>query len=140
MLNPQFERRLLQIAVAVAGLVPVFGGLSGVVLGAEMFDGAIAAGTVEAISADSHIRYLSGLLLGIGLVFWSFIPRIERVGFFVRRLTFLVVGGGVARLASLIVAGVPSRTMLAALAMEMIVTPALCLWQARVSKRCGVND
>jgi hypothetical protein len=29
------------------------------------------------ISSDSHLRYLSGLLLGIGLCFWSTVPRIE---------------------------------------------------------------
>jgi hypothetical protein len=29
------------------------------------------------VSGDSHYRYLSGLLLGIGLLFWSCIPGIE---------------------------------------------------------------
>ncbi|HEY0570857.1 MAG TPA: DUF4345 domain-containing protein, partial [Enterovirga sp.] len=41
--------------------------------------------------------------------------------------------GGLARLAGLLITGLPSLTMLAALAMELVVTPILCLWQIRVA-------
>jgi hypothetical protein len=72
-LNPATERRLLQIAVAAGGLVPVSAGLLGVVFGTGMVpDGA------GGVSLDSHVRYLSGLLLAIGIGFWSTIPWIER--------------------------------------------------------------
>ena len=40
--------------------------------------------------------------------------------------------------------GVPSLTMLGGLAMELVVTPLLCLWQTRVANRyadeTGVAD
>ena len=121
--------RLLQIAVAVAALVPITAGLAGILGGPTVF-GPGALG----VSLDSHVRYLSGLLLGIGLAFWSFIPRITRVTDQVQLLTGLVVLGGLARLLSLILAGVPSAGMMFGLVMELVVTPALCLWQGRVAR------
>jgi hypothetical protein len=122
------ERRLLQRAVALAGVVPVSAGLFGVLFGAALTgDGGLSA------SGDSHYRYLSGLLLGIGLLFWSSIPAIEtRTGRF-QCLTLVVVAGGLARLAGLALIGMPSLTTLGALVMELGVTPALCLWQGRVA-------
>ena len=62
------------------------------------------------------------------------IPRIERQTTRFRALTFLVVTGGCARLISLAMAGTPSRPMLAALVMELVVTPLLCLWQGRIAR------
>jgi predicted MFS family arabinose efflux permease len=124
------ERRLLQRVVAVAALVPVLSGLSGVVFGFGL-----TGDRTMSVSADSHFRYLSGLLLGIGLCFWSTIPSIEEKTTFFRFLTLVVVLGGLARLLGLWLTGLPSLTMLAALMMELIVTPALCLWQTRVANR-----
>jgi predicted MFS family arabinose efflux permease len=124
------ERRLLQQVIAVAALVPVLSGLSGVVFGF-----ALTGDRSMSVSADSHFRYLSGLLLGIGLCFWSTIPSIEEKTTFFRFLTLVVVLGGIARLLGLWLTGVPSLTMLAALFMELVVTPVLCLWQTRVANR-----
>ncbi len=113
------------------GLVPVLGGLAGVVMG-----GAMASPAAVALGLDSHVRYLSGLLLGIGLVFYSLIPAIEREGRMFRTLTLIVVIGGLARLAGLLEA-TPPLPMQLALVMELCVTPSLCLWQYRVSQRSG---
>jgi hypothetical protein len=129
-MTPRTERRALQIVVALLSLVPVAAGLAGVLQGPAMVDG--SAGTP---SQDSHMRYLSGLLLAIGVGWWSVIPAIERHGARVRLLTALVVCGGFARLLSLAVVGVPSGPMLGGLAMELVVTPAIALWQARVARR-----
>ncbi|KTS30967.1 membrane protein [Methylobacterium indicum] len=126
------ERRALQRVVAVAGLVPVLGGLYGVLFG----QAGLGGGTVD-ISTDSHLRYLSGLLLGIGLLFWSTLPAIESRTSLFRFLTMVVALGGLARLLGLWLTGVPSLTMLAALGMELVVTPLLCLWQIRVANRAG---
>ena len=87
------------------------------------------------IGADSHFRYLSGLLLGIGLGFWSTIPRIEANGDRFRLLSFIVVAGGLARFTSLALIGLPPFEMRAALAMELGVTPLLGLWQWRVARK-----
>ena len=123
------ERSLLQLCVGVAGIVPVAAGIAGILRGPEFVNAAVGIG------ADSHFRYLSGLLLGIGLGFWSTIPRIEANGDRFRLLSFIVVAGGLARFISLALIGLPPFGMRVALAMELGVTPLLCLWQWRVARK-----
>jgi hypothetical protein len=121
------ERRLLQQAVGICAVVPVAAGLYGVLFGHAL------TGDAVSISADSHFRYLSGLLLAIGLIFWSTIPAIEtKTGRF-RLLTLVVVLGGLGRLVGLLLTGIPSLFMLGGLLMELVVTPVLCLWQTRIA-------
>lgn len=125
------ERRVLQAVILLAGVVPVFGGGAGVVLGARAFGPPCGLGV--GASEDSHVRYLSGLLLAIGLVYWACVPTIERRGEIVRLLTLVVFIGGLARLGGVFVAGDPGSMRLA-LVMELGVAPAIGLWQARVAK------
>ena len=122
------ERQALQRIVALAGIVPVAGGIYGVLTGINGL-----AGGVTDISLDSQYRYLSGLLAGIGILFWTCVPGIEGKACLFRFLTLVVVLGGLARLLGLYLTGLPSVTMLAALAMELVVTPLLCLWQTRIA-------
>jgi hypothetical protein len=121
------ERRALQIVILLAGVVPVAGGGAGALLGERAFGPWAGAGE------DSHIRYLSGLLLAVGLAFWGCVPAIERRGPAVRLLTLIVVTGGLARLMGVVLIGNPGR-MGWALVMELIVTPMICLWQARIAR------
>lgn len=118
------ERRLLQIAVAVAAIVPVAAGTWGALGGLHAPQGA----------ADSQARYLSGLLLAIGLGFWATIPRIETRGAIFRTLAAVVVVGGLARLAGAIETGLGAAVSLPLL-MELGVTPLLALWRERVAHR-----
>jgi hypothetical protein len=128
-MSPSLNRRVLQAAIAVAGLVPVGAGLAGVLLGPR-FTGHVIAGA----PLDSHFRYLSGLLLGIGLVFWAAIPTIERRGLLVRALTLIVFVGGLGRAISLLQVGAPDGGMRLALIMELVVAPLICLWQFKVER------
>jgi hypothetical protein len=123
------ERHWLQWLIAVAGIVPVAAGLFGLLFGARL-----TGETELSISGDSHYRYLSGLLLAIGLMFWSCIPSIEIRKARLQLLTLIVVIGGLARLTGLLLTGFPSLIMLAALVMELVVTPFVCLWQIRVAR------
>jgi len=120
------ERRALQILIAIAGLVPVLGG------GVGVAHGALAFGAWPGAGADSQDRYLSGLLLAIGLAFWWCVAKIETRGQTMRLLTFLVVVGGVSRLAGFMLTGGGGKLGWT-FGMELFVAPALCLWQARVS-------
>lgn len=133
-LAPGLERRLLQITIAFAGLVPVGIGLIGGLYGASMIDR-----TGADVSLDSHVRYLSGLLLGIGLAFWQAIPTIEQQTARVRLLTAIVFLGGLMRLAGIWTHAAPGPAMFFGLGMELVVTPAICLWQGRVAARLGAG-
>lgn len=118
-MSPALERRLLQAAIAAAGIVPVYGG---------------GMGVLGLWQPGGHARYLSGLLLGIGLTFWGMIPTIERRGAVVRALAIIVVIGGLARLGA-VLQGEGSLSF--PLAMELAVTPLLALWRERVERRLG---
>jgi hypothetical protein len=122
------EKTALQCVVAVAGLVPVAAGAAGA-FRPQLLD------LVTTPSAATHAAYLSGLLLGIGLGFWSSIPAIERHRGRFGLLTGIVVLGGLARLVMAIRLGAWGPTVYWPLVMELLVTPALWLWQGRVARR-----
>jgi hypothetical protein len=130
------ERKLLQIAFAFAGLVLVAFGLAGVFFGANFLD---LSGNVV---MDSYIRFLKGMLLAIGLIYWSSIPDIERHGERIALVTFILVLGAVPRLMAVIGHGVPTIGILVSLTGELIVAPLLWLWQrhvAGVALRCALT-
>lgn len=131
-MTAEFERRLLQFCTALACLVPISAGTMGVIESAGMLRGVEAPPPID---LDSHYRYLSGLLLGIGIGFAICIPRIEERAPLYRFLGMIVVVGGLARLISLVQYGWPGVGHRFGLAMELVVVPALMLWQARVARR-----
>lgn len=129
-MNPKTERLSFQLAIAIAALVPISAGAAGALQGPQMLHGAASAPA----GLDSHFRYLSGLLLGIGLAFQYSILSIERRSTVMRTLGLIVVIGGFARLYGVLGyshAGNPDRF---ALAMELVVTPLLLLWLTRIER------
>jgi hypothetical protein len=121
------QKRALQVVIAIAGLVPVGAGALGA-LRPELLD---LAGPPHALT---HLGYLSGLLLGIGLCFWSLIPGIERQSRAFSLLAAIVVVGGLARGLLAIRLGVGGLSVLLPLVMELGVTPLLWAWQRRVAR------
>lgn len=124
----RIERLILQLLLGVLALIPISAG------GAMAIYGPALLGLTTSVSADSHVRYLSGLLLGIGLVTWTTIPRIEIQGARLAVITLIVAIGGLARLWSLIEVGRPHSSMVAALFLELLLTPLLYVWQQRVAR------
>jgi hypothetical protein len=128
-MNWRTERLLLQLAVGIATLVPILAGGAGILLGAEFIRGVPIPVPPD---LDSHFRYLSGLLLAIGVGFVTCIPRIEEKGARFRLLGAVVLVGGLGRALSLFEVGVPGLGHRLALGMELGVTPLLLLWQWRI--------
>jgi hypothetical protein len=127
------ELRLAQLTVGLAGCVPVLAGGAGSLLGPAL------TGAAWDAASDSHFRYLSGLLVGIGLAFWTCIPALPHQSRRFRLLSAIVVLGGLARLLALPLHGWPGPPMAAALIMELAVVPLLCLWQARLARIAKVE-
>jgi hypothetical protein len=122
------ERKLLQIAFAFAGLALVGFGLAGVFFGANFMD------LTGNVIMDSYIRFLKGMLVAIGLIYWSSIPDIERHGERISLVTFILVLGAVPRLMAVIGHGVPTIGILVGLGGELIAAPLLWLWQRHVAR------
>jgi hypothetical protein len=121
------ERKLLQAAVAVAGCAGVILGLTGVLFGTLHAD---LSGDVV---LDSYVRFGKGVLLAIGLVYWTCIPRIEFCADRIALVTFILVLGTLSRLFSAIGHGVPTLGIVANLVAGLILVPLLWLWQRRVA-------
>jgi hypothetical protein len=122
----EFSRRALQVAVGIAVLVPLIAGTAGVIQGPGML------GDGPAPELDSHFRYLSGLLFGIGVAYAAAIPTIERQGGRFRLLTAIVFAGGLSRLYGVAATGQLTQVTAFALMMELVVTPALAICQYRL--------
>lgn len=133
-MNPISEKRLLQTAVVAGGAFSLLFAAQSLVSGV----GVLHLDPRSNVDLDSHFRYLSGIFLGALVAVYSCVASIERKGRRFRLLGALIVCGGLGRLASLFVAGVPGQGHQYGLAMELLVTPLLVLWQARVASRMGV--
>ena len=120
------ERRLLQLVLLVLSLSPLVIGGIGMIRGAEWLGPA-------STNLDSHFRYLSGIFFGLGLALLTCIPRIETMTVRFRWIAALVVIGGLARLGGLLAHGVPGRGHVIGLGLELVVTPLLVVWQARLA-------
>ena len=136
-MNPLIEKRLLQAAILVGGAFSLF------VATASVIDGLGVIGPDAGPAnrdLDSHFRYLSGIFLAALIGLYSCVPAIENKGPRFRLLGALVVCGGLARLIGAFAVGIPGRGHVFGLGMELIVTPLLILWQARVAGRFAVPD
>jgi hypothetical protein len=132
------ERRLLQAAILLACLVPLFAGGAGVIQGPAMLRGIDPGGA--SIDLDSHFRYLSGLLLGLGLCFLVCIPTVEKHTALFRAFGLFVVIGGLARLYSALALGLPGSGHIFGLVMELGTVPAIVLWQGRIARLFAPNS
>jgi hypothetical protein len=133
-MNLHFQRRLLQGAVALACIVALLTGTLSLIEGPTFIRGVERPVPID---LDSHYRYLSGLLLGLGLAFASCIPTIERRTGPFQALGFVVIVGALGRLISLLFAGAPGTGHLFGLVMELGVVPLLMLWQRRLAASYG---
>ncbi len=125
------ERRLLQVVVALACLVPLSVGGQSILHG----PGFLGHPPMIPRDLDSQFRYISGIFFAVGIAFASCVPGIERHGPRFRLLGALVVAGGLSRLVSLASVGVPSKGHVFGFAMELGAVPMLMLWQASVARR-----
>ncbi|UPY39060.1 DUF4345 family protein [Sediminicoccus sp. KRV36] len=118
---------MLTLAIRLACCVPILAGGAGLLLGVA------ALGEASGPATGSHLRYLSGLLLGMGLAaFWCAGDLRRRGGVFAL-LCGIFVLGGLGRGLGLLLEGLPPWPHLLALGMELGVVPALWLW-ARLSR------
>lgn len=130
-MSPIAEKRLLQAVLLAILLLPAMAVVPGIVGGPRF----LGHPPLIPTDLDSHFRYLSGIFLGVLLLFVGCIPGIERCGPRFRMLGAVVMIGGLCRLASLVAVGVPSLGHQLGLFAELGAMPLLMLWQARLARR-----
>ena len=117
--------------MAITLLLPLSAALAGTIGGPKF----LGHPPVVPADLDSHFRYVSGLFLGMLLLFASCIPNVERHGARLRMLAFMVFIGGLFRFYSMVAIGMPSIGHRIGLGIELVELPLILLWQARVARR-----
>jgi len=130
------SRRALQLVNSVLALATIWlGGLS-VLYGVD--SPVYGSASVPAIPAlDSNLRFMGGLGVGLGLALLWITPGIERHGSVFRIIWLCALLGGIGRLLSAGVSGLPPMPMMVFAAVEVAGVPALIYWQTRVADRSG---
>jgi hypothetical protein len=128
------SRRALQVALGVLSAIPFLSGVAGMLLGPKTIPGNNSE--LDA-SADSEYRFVNAFWFATAPVIWSAIPHIEHRTGTTRRLTAVVLAGGLARVISWRTTGRPHPVFIAAIALEFFGVPAVMVWQSRVARLTG---
>jgi Domain of unknown function (DUF4345) len=131
------NKKVLQIVLGVLGLIPILTGGLDLIVGANALNLAGAAISPEVLAnnivLDSQIRFLGSVWLGIGIVLYWLLPKIETQTTLFRLLLGIIFLGGIGRLTSVFLVGVPPIELIAATVLELIGMPLLIFWQSLIS-------
>ena len=120
-------KRSLQLVLGVLSLLPLVVGTLGFVHGASL----LAATETVAPRLDSQYRFMSAWDIGLAVIVWWIIPRVEHETHLFRIVSGAVCLGGVGRLVAWRVTGSPGWAFL-----ELLV-PLLIPWQAHLAREAG---
>ena len=84
-------------------------------------------------SLDSHLRFMGGLGVGLGVVLLWLTPSIEKHTILYRAIWLCALAGGVGRLISAAVVGQPATPLILFAAIEVPGVPLLIYWQYKVA-------
>lgn len=132
------SRRLLQITNVILAILTV--GLAGnsIIFGTQNSIYGLDL-VPESAALDSNLRFMGGLGLGLGLALLWLIPTIEKHGLLFRTIWIAALLGGIGRLISFFVVGLPPVPMILFTIIEVPGVPLLIYWQYRVSKQFTVS-
>jgi uncharacterized protein YjeT (DUF2065 family) len=123
---------LLQISTAVLALIPI---VTGIITLLGLKDPLYRPLALPRSSMlDSNLRFFGGIWLGVGLAMLWLVPSIEQQGVLFRALWGAVFLGGVGRMLSWILVGVPPKPFIGFTLLELIGAPLFIYWQHRVAQ------
>ena len=129
------SRTALQVVNVTLAILTVFVGGASLLLGA---DSPIYRDELPVLPAlDSNLRFLGGLGVGLGVALLWITPAIEKHMTIFRILWLCALAGGIGRVISAIVVGLPPAPVLAFTAIEVPGVPVLIYWQAKVANRAA---
>ena len=121
------SKRHLQIATALLGAVPVITGLVGMLgLSDPLYAGLRLP---QDATLDSNMRFFGGVWLGLGLSVWWLVPRIDTQTALFRAAWLMIALGGVGRLVSMALVGLPLLPFVGFTALEIVGAPLFVWWQ-----------
>lgn len=127
------SRRLLQIVNAIIAVLTIALAAMSMGLGANSpIYGSHPLPEIPVL--DSNLRFFGGLGLGIGLVLLWITPTIEKRTILFRSLWLCALLGGIGRLISMIIVGLPPKPIVIFTIIEVPLVPVLIYWQWKISK------
>jgi hypothetical protein len=125
-------KRALQIVTAVLGLVPIVTGLIGMsgISDPLYMDFGLPAKAV----LDSNLRFFAGAWAGLGLALYWLIPKIEQQTVLFRAIWGMIFVGGIGRLVSMLLVGLPPPPFIGFTILEIVGAPIFIWWQSRLAK------
>jgi Domain of unknown function (DUF4345) len=126
------SRRILQVLTAILGLIPFATGM----LAMTGVDDPVYAslGMPRSPVLDSNLRFFAGVWLGLGIALLWLIPSIERQSTLFRAVWGAVFLGGIGRLLSITLIGLPPLPVIGFTALEIIGAPLFIYWQGLISR------
>ncbi|MBK6793810.1 MAG: DUF4345 domain-containing protein [Anaerolineales bacterium] len=119
-------RKLLQSFLVVLGLIPI---LTGMLTMLGIHDPILSSLNLPASALlDSELRFFGGLWLGLGLTVLATVRNLERHFELYRVLWLMIFLGGVGRLLSIFVIGLPPVPFIAFTMLEIIGAPLFLYW------------
>ena len=126
--------RVLSVGfLAVAGLHVILGVRADVALGADL-----PMGAVENATLDSQNRFYGVAFSLYGVLLYVCAANVARYADVLRCVFWAFFAGGLARVVSIALLGMPSPLVMALLAMELIAPPVLHTWLSRTVRVAGV--
>ncbi len=126
------SKTLLQIATAILGLVPLVTGVIGM---RGVADPLYASAGLPALPLlDSNLRFFGGVWLGLGLAMLWLVPSIEKHTVLFRAIWGAIFVGGIGRVVSMLLVGMPPIPFLGFTALELFGAPLFVYWQYQVSR------
>jgi Domain of unknown function (DUF4345) len=127
------SKRGLQIVTAVLASIPVATGLISMFgIDDPLYS---SAALPRSTLLDGNLRFFGGIWFGLGIAMYWLIPKIEKQTSLFRALWSMVFVGGVGRLISMIVLGLPPAPFVGFAILEIVGAPLIVLWHARVAKQ-----
>jgi len=126
------SRRALQVTTALLGAVPVITGVVGMMGLSDPLYAGLNLPTDATL--DSNMRFFGGVWLGLGLCVWWLVPRIATQTALFRAAWLMIAVGGVGRLLSIALVGLPLTPFIAFTALEIVGAPLFIWWQHRVAQ------
>jgi Domain of unknown function (DUF4345) len=123
-------RKALQVLVVLCGITAIFISLLHIVLGPAAIPGSIPVNA----TMDSEERFYATLLTAYGVALLWCAKGIEQKSMFVYFLAGVFLAGGLARIVSIAVVGLPHPFFIAMMVLEMGLPVVVGLMQFQVSR------
>lgn len=118
---------LFQIATGLVGVGLVALGMFGVFQGVEVLPGNQTQASTPTL--ESSFAFQSALVIGLGLSMLIVTARPARSGLLLASLAGIVFLGGLARLMSWAIFGLPSGLLVLSMVCELVIPPLLIVWR-----------